>query len=1477
MSIVLINETFKKYLINQPAQVRNKIRKQFEFLEIGSWDGSLNVKKIKGTPLNKTIFEARLDRSSRILFTLGKDGNYDSLEADDKVYTADKNILIYVWGMVSHDEISLKSKNIIPKNAPFMNFVPYDQKEFESPFFETFDASFFTQENITKKVSDDSGSQKWHRLAALDWQRIQLYTKDDFELFLYMTPRQMEVLKSVPPVLLSGTAGSGKTTIGVYYLLKTSLARYKKLFITYNKFLKNSAERLYNGLLNSDQSYVEFLQPDFFTYKEFCLQITAGDNRDFNPDKEIDYEKFLSLIHSSGGATINASKYDLPLIWEEIRSIIKGALPQLNVKLFEFALHKIKAKQIDSSLVNTLQRQFNIFENLESAGKIEHLVQRFMKMNIPALIKSLNNISLINLGRFQIVIENIIELFSKQRELTKKKYLSFLEYEMMGKKKAPNFIIDRKIVYRIFEWYQDKLESNKYWDELDLAREAINIINEKSQKNDSPSHSKAGTDAQEFVYDLVVCDEVQDLTDIQHELLFYITKNPLDLILTGDTKQIINPSGFRWEELRQHFYTRNIKVPEVRFLNLNFRSSGSIVELSNCLLDIKTNLLGLSSDELNEDWKFKSRPPVVVTGIKETDMIENLMTTGAKKTILVRTETEKNKLKKHLGTELIFTIYEAKGLEFDTVLLWKFCADDLSKDLWKNILTEEQISYHQAKIKHEINLLYVAITRAQKDLLIYDGTKESVIWKDPQLSEKIFLSDDVDYINNIWNVISTPDEWLEQGDYFFERDYYKAAVECYKNADAKEQLIKAQAFYHEKQGNYLEAAKYFEQLGNISHAVINYEKSSAFSDALRLWTQLKDESKIYEYTLKVYEQEGKFAELALIYLQQKQYQKASDYLLKDKDFENAADIFAFKLKNKEKAAYYYEAAGKQDKAASYYLKLKKYEKAVKLFEDINDYDNAILCWKKLKNEQKLIQLYYRTNNTVELIKIYEKKKDTSSAIKILKRNYSPDELKFQADNLFGSKKYYRAYLRYSAIEDNEGIAETSFLLHNYKDATKYFELIGDFYSAGEAYNKLRDYSKAFLCYTKSEEDKNNNYHKTQLMSRRIPYEEISDYGKHFYEEERFSLALQCANIVFDYVNAGICYFRLNQIDDTLRAWGLCFIYNRLELIAEFCLLESRIDLFSKLILEAPLWKYKSDYNGMELYDESSVVKAMDRYFSQKYRLTREDSSQSLNDQAKEEMAKWAERLILLDHKYQFVEKGIDYFEKSKKYNEYFKCFIELKSDAELYNFYFKAIEFFKNNPQRLEEVNENSAIGLYFAAKDKFQMMIEKLEINENNFLLFLTSSSKEKANEYLLKYYDEETVILFLKVNKEYLKLAQFYELKSELKKAVYYYLQAKEYDKAASLFIESENYLKAGDIYFKIQNYSEALKMYEKHGKNQLKIADTLIKLEKYERAAIIYKQLGRTNLFRKALKFKKSNLSVTQTKESIPQPTLFDDHDN
>ena len=110
-------------------------------------------------------------------------------------------------------------------------------------------------------------------------------------------------------------------------------------------------------------------------------------------------------------------------------------------------------------------------------------------------------------------------------------------------------------------------------------------------------------------------------------------------------------------------------------------------------------------------------------------MLDRVSRSGANRTILVRTDTEREQLKKVLGTEIVFTLGEAKGLEFDTVLLWKFGGDPSSSDVWDVILKKSARRVHEARIRHEINSLYVGITRARRDLIVFDGAEHSSIWE----------------------------------------------------------------------------------------------------------------------------------------------------------------------------------------------------------------------------------------------------------------------------------------------------------------------------------------------------------------------------------------------------------------------------------------------------------------------------------------------------------------------------------------------------------------------------------------------------------------------------------------------------------------------------------------------------------------------------------------------------------------------------
>jgi hypothetical protein len=83
---------------------------------------------------------------------------------------------------------------------------------------------------------------------------------------------------------------------------------------------------------------------------------------------------------------------------------------------------------------------------------------------------------------------------------------------------------------------------------------------------------------------------------------------------------------------------------------------------------------------------------------------------AAGQVILVRDRKEQARLKKALVTELVFTIQEAKGLEFETVLLWKFSADPKAVPLWRRVRAGGELERgRQPHLRHEINLLYAAL------------------------------------------------------------------------------------------------------------------------------------------------------------------------------------------------------------------------------------------------------------------------------------------------------------------------------------------------------------------------------------------------------------------------------------------------------------------------------------------------------------------------------------------------------------------------------------------------------------------------------------------------------------------------------------------------------------------------------------------------------------------------------------------------
>ncbi|MDY0371238.1 MAG: UvrD-helicase domain-containing protein [Sphaerochaetaceae bacterium] len=1036
--LLLLNEQLKKDLLRLSAKERRRVFEKLSFLENGMWDAGVRVKKLKG-PTDKVIFEARISKGDRLIFTLGRDG---------------ERTCIYLWGAVHHDNISSTARTIFPDNAPFLHFETASEETFDDLMIDSLSDDVFTQESIEQKVLEDYGPQKWMDISEEQLKRfLGRNNPDFFELFLYLTREQQDVLKLKPPVLLSGTAGSGKTTLAIYYLMKGSHTGQEVLFVTCSHFLRDYSEKLYRGLTVHSPLENEIGEVRFAMLRELVLEILSAAK--IHPDlkQEVDLKGFIEIFsrHSL------AKQYDPELVWEEIRSIIKGANPPVSLRHYRTLI----SLYLDSSLTTIQLRQLkDALLALKAYGfsrKFERIIEK--KSSCIDFTDFVQKLSLPNqqadYTTFAFILGEILRILVMKENHLSSPLLSLEEYTNLGKKRAPNFLYDRQEIYNIAEYYQGQLEAEKRFDEIDLCRRAIVALEQLGNQ---------------FQWDLVVGDEVQDFSDIQLTLLFKLSKKPGEIVCAGDPKQIINPSGFRWEELKNRFYEQGLPVPTVQHLHLNFRCVGSVVRLSNALLKLKQQLVGISGHEQMEEWKFNGRPPYLIHGISEVEMSREVATTAAGQVILVRSDGEKQRLMKTLNTELVFTINEAKGLEFDTVLLWKFSSDAKASSIWRKIHAENYLeTRHYPLIRHEINLLYVAVTRARNTLIIYDGARTSPVWQVEALAPHIFNTQEKDALQQIWKRISTAKEWNEQGDYFFERQHYSVAAECYRNSLNDEMGDVCQAYIKRSEKLYLASAALFLSRGRKAEAAHDYEDGGAYHKALPLWKDLKRKDRIIPCEISLLETEGKYAEAADLWVQQKRFDRAVENWKKAKAFSKLGSYY-FKLRSYSLAGENFVSAGQFLEAALCYKRLKQPKKAANYYVAGGDYEKALPLYIRLKAWDDVIICYTALDKHYQLGLLYEKRKEYKLAIEkfTLYANGSKEQKTQLLDEAKKmetiSRSMIKAGIRYAAMLQHSKAADLFFYKNQFELAVVEYLQVGDLHHAAICYNALGKTEHAIKLY-----------------------------------------------------------------------------------------------------------------------------------------------------------------------------------------------------------------------------------------------------------------------------------------------------------------------------------------------------------------------------------------------------------------------------
>ncbi len=335
-----------------------------------------------------------------------------------------------------------------------------------------------------------------------------------------------------------------------------------------------------------------------------------------------------------------------------------------------------------------------------------------------------------------------------------KEFLDKNDYLNLGIKQSIYLKKEREKVYDVFIKYIDFIDENGYFD--------LNIISYKWLNFCKPK------------YDFIIIDEVQDFTNIQLYIILKSLKTQENFILCGDANQVVHPNFFSWTNVKTMFYKHDIYGSEIKILRTNYRNSIGITQLSNKLLKIKnarfgsidkesTYLIDSIAENKGEISFFKDSPELRKQLNEKTGK-------SAKYAVLVMKSEDKKEVKEYFKTPLIFSIQEAKGLEYDNIILVNFISKyndefhEITRDITKKQLEDDRYIYSRGKDKADksldaykfyINSLYVGITRAIKNLYILESSDKHAILN---LLDLVETKKQI----NIQQQISSQDDWKEE-------------------------------------------------------------------------------------------------------------------------------------------------------------------------------------------------------------------------------------------------------------------------------------------------------------------------------------------------------------------------------------------------------------------------------------------------------------------------------------------------------------------------------------------------------------------------------------------------------------------------------------------------------------------------------------------------------------------------------------------
>lgn len=332
------------------------------------------------------------------------------------------------------------------------------------------------------------------------------------------------------------------------------------------------------------------------------------------------------------------------------------------------------------------------------------------------------------------IIRTYIKGMSSETYLEPDDYLQLPENQITVSREAFKTVYDR--VWS--GWYQRLRETEGLWDDQDLARYVLD-------KNYVRS-----------VHPAIVCDEAQDFTRLELELLLRLnlfsdrSLQPTDIhripfAFAGDQFQTLNPTGFRWDAIKASFVEKFIfeldptrrsgKVDlNYRELKFNYRSTDTIVKFGNSVQALRAALFQIAELRPQIPWsvevdslpvtcfysndgsfwkKFRENPGFVVIvpcGEDEEARFVNEDSVLAEN-IQMQDGVPMN----------VLSAMRAKGFEYPAVIVYGF-GSQLENDITTHLPKEEgEIDVGKSlTLQYFMNRLYVAVSRPKQRLVVVD-------------------------------------------------------------------------------------------------------------------------------------------------------------------------------------------------------------------------------------------------------------------------------------------------------------------------------------------------------------------------------------------------------------------------------------------------------------------------------------------------------------------------------------------------------------------------------------------------------------------------------------------------------------------------------------------------------------------------------------------------------------------------------------